>query len=146
MRGWIELFVDRILADMVGPTLAPLVFGLLSGLLMLMMATPFIVLWTSRQVNCIRRTLAVAEEKVERLAQRHLEMHTLVKDSFALVQERLASVPPPVRFGPDGGAAGDAAAAPAPEGQGMYNYCPGCKEIRFIKFFRCQTCGFHVPR
>src|SRR5690606_32296842 len=105
---------------------------------------PFLVLWLTRQVGRLRAAVAASEEKLDRLTQRGLETHTMVKDSFALVQERLAGVPPPTRFGPEGNEK-PAEAAPG-EGQGSYNFCPQCKEIRFIKFFRCQTCGFHIPR
>jgi hypothetical protein len=144
MRGWIDLFINRILADTVGETLAPVVFVALLVLLGATFATPFVVLWISRQVNAMRRVLATTEEKLDRLAARNLEIANQVKESFALVQERLAGTPPPVRFGPEDSKGAPAEAAGA-EGKGVYNYCPGCKEIRFIKFLRCQTCGFHIP-
>lgn len=146
--GWIDLFTNKILPEVVGEKAAPYVFGLMVLALALLAVMPFLVLWITRQVGRLRASLAVAEVQLERLTQRTLETHTMVKDSFALVQERLAGVPPPTRFGPEGGDTKPAeAAAPAPgEGQGSYNYCPQCKEIRFIKFFRCQTCGFHIPR
>lgn len=146
--GWIDLFINKILPDVVGEKAAPVVFGLMVLGFALLSAMPFLVLWITRQVGKLRASLATAEAQLERLTQRSLETHTMVKDSFALVQERLAGVPPPTRFGPEGGtpSAAEPAAANPGDGQGSYNYCNQCKEIRFIKFFRCQTCGFHIPR
>ena len=144
MQGWIDLFVNRILADVVGAKAAPFVFTMICAFMAMLAATPFLVVLITRYVLAVRGALAVTEEKLDRLSQRHLEMHNLVKESFALVQERLATVPPPVRFGPQDPPADGAPVNQDAGGQGSYNYCPGCKEIRFIKFLRCQTCGFHV--
>ena len=151
--GWIDLFTNKILPDVVGERAAPFVFALLVLGLGLCAAMPLLVLWIARQVNRLRTAVAATEAHLERLTQRGLETHSMVKESFALVQDRLAGVPPPTRFGPEGekdkgaeASTAGAAAVSTAEGQGSYNYCPACKEIRFLKFFRCQTCGFHVPR
>jgi hypothetical protein len=152
---WLGL-IREIFTSTFGHTLGAAMVVLVATFGGMVLATPFLILSTYRRVRRLARSLASAEERLQVLATRQA-------DVIAIVQSALRPSPPEVRFGPGGpakregtvaeggagepGAPGAPAAVPAgapPEGQGQYNYCPACREIRFIKFLKCQTCGFHV--
>lgn len=127
----------------------------------LLMATPVVVFLAYRQST--RALLAVQgmQVHVDRVLSRSIEASSMVKECAALIHDRLACTPPAAPFMPD-----DAGAVSAPvevagaamdpgettntpntaavPGQAVYDFCPSCKTIRFIKYKRCQTCGYHM--
>lgn len=144
---WSSL-IRGILTDQLGPVGGEIALWTLPLVLALLASLPFLIVATFFRVRHADASSRAALEQVERLSRQLQEATSMLKDASALVRERLQAVQPAVNFGPDSPpgtpeASGQTADAPG-GGQGAYNYCPSCKSIQYIKFLRCQACGFHV--
>jgi hypothetical protein len=142
---WFGL-IRTIFSDSFGPVGGPVAMVVASVELGLLGLAPLILIGISWSLLKTNLRLATAQNELMRLQERQGELLAHIRELAGLVKNRFPVVPPPAPFGPE--TPPEAAEKPVTdttaEGQSQYNYCSSCKSIQFIKFSRCQTCGFHV--
>ena len=153
---WLGL-IRRILGEEFGPIGGQVALAVLGCGCLVILSLPLFLIGTFFLVRRQNRETRALQDRFDRSARQLGEAAAILKDVSVLVRERLSAVPPPVNFGPESAptpsgsegdegvpAAGTNGSGTTASGQGMYNYCPSCKSIQYIKFLRCQACGFHV--
>lgn len=106
---------------------------------------PWLCVITMFRLAWIRRDMRELAVRLDRVQDNLFDLRK-VSDQVA----RSLAGDSTVRFGPEGNQISGSTSIAEPEGtaagegRGSYNFCNNCKVIRFIKFSRCQTCGYHV--
>jgi hypothetical protein len=143
---WFGL-IRTIFTDTFGPVGGPAAMLVASVELGLLGLAPLILIGISWSLFKTNLRLAAAQNDLTRLQERQGELRSHIRELSGLVANRFPVVPPPAPFrpeAPDATREPEKAADTTADGQSQYNYCSSCKSIQFIKFSRCQSCGFHV--
>lgn len=108
---------------------------------------PWLCVVTMLRLTWIRRETREIAVRLDRVQDNLFELRKVAEQ----LSRSMAGGDTTVRFGPEGGSRISGStrmveedAAASGQGRGSYDFCNGCKVIRYIKFSRCQTCGYHV--
>jgi len=153
-QTWLGL-IRRFVTDEFGPVGGHVALIVGAVFVLGVLAMPFISLICAVRISRWMSLLELVKDQLERLSRMTSENSTLAKESASLIRERLGGSPPPTRFGPDPQNSPASGTKPQTEGhpdsggvqqegRGIYDYCPSCKSIQYVKFMRCQACGFHL--
>lgn len=142
---WLQTLIDALTA-LVGARWAYAIVSLGLIELVLVLFLPWLAFLVYRQGIRHRLKCQDLEESLAKTQESLYEIKTAVSE----IMLRIGALDTTVRFGPHPKESGRTSAGNTGneetdlQGKGVYNFCPSCKVIRFIKFSRCQTCGYHV--